>query len=65
MWRRNDRPLATLSLFSGLSVFIGFFGGIMLPIGVVGIWFAVVVGWVWLAALSLRQIRLEEVARIT
>lgn len=57
MWRRNDVPLALLSLFSCLSVFIGFFGGFMLPIGVAGIWFAVVVGWIWLAVLSLRQSR--------
>jgi hypothetical protein len=55
MKRRGDTALALLSLFSGLSVFIGFFGGIMSPaIGVAGIWFAVVVGWAWLAALSLK-----------
>ncbi|HET9702782.1 MAG TPA: DUF998 domain-containing protein [Vicinamibacterales bacterium] len=63
MRRRNDLPLALLSLFSGLSVFVGFFGGVMLPIGVAGIWFAVVVGWVWLSVLSLRQTRLLEAAR--
>jgi hypothetical protein len=63
MWRRNDPTLAVLSLFSGLSVFIGFFGGFMLPIGVAGIWFAVVIGWVWLAVLSLRQTRLQETVR--
>ena len=63
MWRRNDPLLAVLSLFSGLSVFIGFFGGFILPIGVAGIWFAVVIGWVWLAVLSLRQTGLQETAR--
>ena len=53
MKRRGQTGLALLSLFSGLSVFVGFFGGIMTPaIGVAGIWFAVVVGWTWLAVLS-------------
>jgi len=54
MWRRRVSSLALLSLLSGLAVLIGFFGGIMSPIGIRGIWFAVVVGWVWLAVLSLR-----------
>ena len=57
MMRRGRTPLALLSLFSGLSVFIGFFGGIASPIGVAGIWFAVVVGWAWLAVLSLAYIK--------
>lgn len=53
--RRRQRPaLAWLSLFTGLSVLFGFFGGIALPIGVAGIWFAVVIGWVWLSVMSLR-----------
>jgi hypothetical protein len=50
-------PLAWLSLFSGLVVLVGFFGGIAL--GVLGIWIAVVVGWVWLALMSLGLKRLE------
>jgi hypothetical protein len=54
MRRRSQTPLALLSLFSGLSVFIGFFGGIASPIGVAGIWFAVVVGWTWLAVMSFK-----------
>lgn len=53
-WRRGMGALALLSLFSGLSVFFGFFGGIALPIGVAGIWFAVVIGWIWLAVTSSR-----------
>jgi hypothetical protein len=57
MMRRQQTLLALLSLFSGLSVFIGFFGGIASPIGVAGIWFAVVVGWAWLAVLSLAYIK--------
>lgn len=57
MWRRRRPPLAALSLFSGLSVIGGFFGGMVLPVGVAGIWFAVVVGWVWLTVLSVQEIR--------
>ena len=52
--RRSTWPLAALSLLSGLAVAFGFFGGLVLPIGIVGIWFAVIVGWAWLAVLSLR-----------
>lgn len=54
MMRRGVRSLARLSLLSGLAVVFGFFGGIVSPIGVLGIWFAVIVGWVWLAVMSLR-----------
>jgi hypothetical protein len=54
MWRRRVSSLAFVSLLSGLAVLLGFFGGIVLPIGIMGIWFAVVVGWAWLAILSLR-----------
>ena len=56
-WRRQLVPLALLSLATGLSVLIGFFGGFMLPVGIAGIWFAVVIGWVWLAVVSLRLLR--------
>ncbi|MCC7123819.1 MAG: DUF998 domain-containing protein [Acidobacteria bacterium] len=52
MMRRGLGWLGWFSLFTGLSVVVGFFGGIALPIGVAGIWFAVVIGWVWLAAMS-------------
>jgi hypothetical protein len=56
--RRHGAPsLALFSLLAGLAVLLGFFGGPMLGGGtamVAGIWFAVVVGWVWLAALSVR-----------
>jgi hypothetical protein len=52
LWRRQMRALSLLSIFSGLSVLLGFFGGIAL--GIIGIWFAVVVGFAWLAVLSLR-----------
>jgi len=57
MRRRHLQPLAGLSLISGLVVFVGFFGGLALPFGIAGIWTAVVVGWVWLSALSLRLMR--------
>ena len=52
MRRRKLSALAWLSLLSGLAVLLGFFGGILVPIGIYGIWFAVVAGWVWLALLS-------------
>jgi hypothetical protein len=59
--RRRDLPsLALLSILTGLSVVVGFFGGIVLPMGVLGIWFAVVVGWAWLAVTSLRLNRLRS-----
>ena len=54
MWRRRLPSLALLSLLSGLAVGLGFFGGMALPLGTVGIWVAVVVGWAWLAVMSVR-----------
>jgi hypothetical protein len=57
MWRRKEAALAMLSLASGLSVFIGFFGGLALPIGIAGIWFAVVAGWAWLSIMSMAHRR--------
>ena len=56
--RRNEPALARLSLFSGIAVLLGFFGGMAPAVGVLGIWFAVVVGWAWLTAVSLRLQRL-------
>lgn len=58
MMRRGVPSLALVSLLSGLSVVFGFFGGIVLPVGIAGIWFAVVAGWAWLAVMSLRVSRL-------
>lgn len=52
MSRRNVRSFAIVSLLSGLAILLGFFGGPLLSLGTLGIWFSVVVGWVWLAALS-------------
>ena len=58
MSRRNVTSLARLSFLSGLAVVLGFFGGMVLPVGILGIWFAVLVGWAWLAVMSLRLNRL-------
>lgn len=58
MSRRNLPSLARLSLASGLVVVLGFFGGVALPMGILGIWAAVIVGWAWLAILSHRLNRL-------
>ena len=55
--------LALLSLVSGLTVLVGFFGGIVLPLGIVGIWTAVVVGWIWLSVLSMRLAAIPREAR--
>lgn len=63
MWRRRVPALAGLSLLSGLAVALGFFGGMVLPIGILGIWFAVVVGWVWLGVMSYRLNRLAAPLR--
>lgn len=50
--RAGNGTLSRLSLVSGLVVLVGFFGGTTPAIGVIGIWAAVVMGWVWLAAVS-------------
>src|SRR5262245_17006130 len=55
---RRNVPLALISLLSGLAVVLGFFGGFVLPLGILGIWIAVVVGWAWLAIISFRLNRL-------
>src|SRR5262245_35866182 len=52
--RRKMLLPSLLSLVSGLTVAIGFFGGLALPIGIIGIWTAVVVGWVWLSVVCWR-----------
>lgn len=52
MHRRSAPALAGLSLICGLAVLVGFFGTPFLPVGIAGIWFAVVAGWLWLAVLS-------------
>ena len=57
MRRRGAASLALVSLGAGVAVLLGFFGGPMLGGGtamIAGIWFAVVIGWAWLAALSMH-----------
>jgi hypothetical protein len=61
MGRRRRYGLASLSLVSGVAVVVGFFGGMVLPVGIAGIWFAVVVGWAWLTVLSLGLNRIDPI----
>lgn len=66
--RRGAASLALLSLLSGVTVLLGFSSGMVRPPGIVGIWIAVVVGWIWLAVLSIglgRLTRRESPARRT
>jgi Protein of unknown function (DUF998) len=56
--RRGASSLALLSLLSGLTVVLGFLSGMVFPPGMLGIWIAVVVGWIWLAVMSLGLKRL-------
>ena len=55
--RRHLTLLARLSLVTGLAVLLGFFGGMFLLPSTLGIWFAVIVGWAWLAATSFQLLR--------
>ena len=60
MSRRHPSSLARLSFLSGLAVALGFFGGAAFSstsAGILGIWLSVVVGWAWLAVLSLHLYR--------
>ena len=60
MSRRNERSLARLSFVSGLVVVAAFFGGAAFSsssAGIAGIWLSVVVGWAWLALMSVRLYR--------
>jgi hypothetical protein len=62
MQTRRERTMARLSLGSGLVILLGFFGGFAVPAlakGSLGIWTAVVVGWAWLAALSVHLYRVS------
>ncbi len=63
MSRRNVPSLAILSLVSGLAVLIGFFGGIFAGPGILGIWVAVAVGWIWLAWMSVRMLTESALSR--
>jgi len=54
LFRRRDRAMAALSFVAGLSVLGGFAMPAVLPATgpVAGIWFSVVVGWIWLGVTS-------------
>jgi hypothetical protein len=57
MSRRKEPGMAGLAFLSGLAVFAGFFAPMVVPgftPGTAGIWFAVVVGWAWLALTSVH-----------
>lgn len=59
---QGERALARYSLFSGLAVLLGFFGGFFIPGiagGTFGIWFAVIIGCIWLAVLSRHLYRVS------
>jgi hypothetical protein len=55
----NSRSLARLSVLCGLIVLLGFFGTVVIPnvSPVMGIWIAVVIGWMWLSVLSRHILR--------
>jgi hypothetical protein len=59
MARLRQRWLSRLSLFCGLVVLVGFFGGVAIPNSspVLGIWIAVVAGWTWISVVSIRLYR--------
>ena len=58
MSRRNERSLARLSFIAGVAVLLAFAGGFALGgAGILGIWLAVIVGWAWLAFMSLHLYR--------
>lgn len=59
MMRRKEPWMAGLSFLSGFAVVGGFFAPAILPASgpVAGIWFSVVVGWTWLALVSVRLLR--------
>lgn len=59
MRRRGEPAVAVFSLACGLAVLLGFFAGPALTSSaspVIGIWIAVVVGWVWLAVMCVKLI---------
>jgi Protein of unknown function (DUF998) len=61
MSRLNTSSLARLSAASGVAIIVGFFSGAVFPSGVgpvLGIWFSVIVGWAWLAILSIHLYRI-------
>lgn len=60
MSARKVPSLARFSFLAGLAVVLGFFGGAAfssMSAGILGIWFSVLVGWTWLAIMSLHLYR--------
>ena len=58
MSRRKEPSMARLSFVCGLAILVGFFSPVAIPAAsVAGIWFAVVVGWAWLALTSARLVK--------
>lgn len=57
--RRGDGAMARASLIAGGIILVGFYSMAIpgLPVGILGIWVSVVVGWAWLLALSLHLYR--------
>lgn len=55
--KKRMPALAILSFLTGLSVAVGFFGGMAMPVGMIGIWVAVVMGWIWLSVVCLLLLR--------
>ena len=63
--RRGTPGLGRFSTTSGAIIVLGFFGGPFLgPAGIVGIWIAVVAGWVWLGVLSAHFFRASPPAKL-
>jgi hypothetical protein len=56
--RRSQHALARYSVLSGVMIAAAFLGGMMLPIGILGIWLSVVAGWAWLTIVSLYLYRM-------
>lgn len=58
--RLGERYLSWLSLGAGTVIVLGFFGGPALGgSGIVGIWVAVVTGWIWLGVVSWRTYQIS------
>jgi hypothetical protein len=60
MSRRRESGMARFAFFSGVAVLVGFFLPMVAPnvsVGTAGIWFSVVMGWLWLSLTSLRLYR--------
>jgi hypothetical protein len=61
--RRKWKSMARLSFVCGLAVILAFFGGAAFSnnsAGIMGIWFSVVVGWAWLAVMSIYLNRMAS-----